>query len=124
MSLRATKSSWKIRNPPCKREPLGYEHVFNEADAERLQHGLIPQGMEDKWFAYFEDGWLHLHRSWTGSLIYWIKLSSCPGGMHVTESWVNRDPDQYQEDDNAVDRSRLNVVLQRLLLGQAVDSQS
>ena len=84
MSLRATKSSWKIRKPPCKREPLGYEHVFNETDAERLQHGLIPQGMEDKWFAYFEDGWLHLHRSWTGSLIYWIKLSSCPGGMHVT----------------------------------------
>ena len=40
MSLRATKSSWKIRKPVCKREPLGYEHVFNETDTERLQHGL------------------------------------------------------------------------------------
>ena len=38
--LASNKIKLKIRNPPCKREPLGYEHVFNETDAERLQHGL------------------------------------------------------------------------------------
>lgn len=66
MTERATKSSWKILDAPRQCEPLEYEYVFDDADADRLQLGLIPQEMEDKWFVYFENGWLYLHRSWTG----------------------------------------------------------
>ena len=66
MSKRATRDSWETSEPPEAREPLGYERVFSDAEGERLRQGLIPQEMEDKWFVYFEDGWLHLHRCWTG----------------------------------------------------------
>ena len=70
MTKPATKSSWKTLDAPVKRQPLGYEQLFTNVDAERLQEGLVPQVMEDKWFVYFENDWLYLHRSWTGSLVY------------------------------------------------------
>lgn len=116
----ATKASWKTLEPPKTRAPLGYEHVFDDADAERLREGLIPQAMEDKWFAYFENGWLYLHRSWTGALIYWLKLDGCPAGVRVVESWVSREVEQYQETDISYDRQLLDFLLRALILGHAV----
>ena len=121
MTERATKSSWKTLDAPQQCEPLGYEYVFADADADRLQLGLIPQEMEDKWFVYFENGWLYLHRSWTGSLIYWLRLDGCPAGVRVVESWVNRNSDQYRETDAEYDRKMLDFLLRRLLLGHDID---
>src|SRR5262245_51086309 len=108
MSNPATKSSWETLEPPQLREPLGYERVFDDADADRLREGLLPEAMEDKWFIYFESGWLYLHRSWTGSLIYWLKHDGSPTGVRVAESWVNRDPEQYRETDLSYDRQLLD----------------
>ena len=100
---------------------MGYEGVFTEADANRLKSGHIPQAQEDKWFVYFEKGWLYLHRSWTGSLVYWLRLDGCPDGVRVIESWVNRDAEQYSETDVAYDRLMLDFLLRGILLGQEVD---
>jgi hypothetical protein len=77
--------------------------------------------MEDKWFIYCEDGWLYLHRSWTGSLIYWIKLDGSSSGVRVVDSWVNRDPEEYKETDIEYDRQMLNFLIRRILLGEEVD---
>jgi ADP-ribosylglycohydrolase len=118
MTDRAKKSNWKTRDAPEKRESLGYDSVFTDADAKRLRLGLIPQAMEDKWFVYFENGWLFLHRSWTGSLIYWLRLEEGPGEVRVVESWVNRDAEQYRETDIVYDRLLLDFLLRRMLLGQ------
>ncbi len=111
MPAPAMKASWKTLEPPKTRAPLGYEHVFDDADADRLREGHIPQAMEDKWFAYFENGWLYLHRSWTGVLIYWLKLDDCPAGVRVVESWVSREPEQYRETDISYDRLLLDFLL-------------
>jgi hypothetical protein len=120
MSKPATKDSWETLEPPKARAPLGYEYAFNDVDAERLRDGLIPQEMEDKWFAYFENGWLYLHRSWTGELIYWLRLEGCPTGMCVVESWVNRDAEQYRETDISYDRALLDFLLRGLILGHRI----
>ena len=72
--------------------------------------------MEERWFVYFENGWLHLHRSWTGSLIYCLRLDDCPAGVRVIDSWVNRDSRQYRETDLAYDRLMLDSLLQRVIL--------
>jgi hypothetical protein len=116
----ATKASWKTLEPPKLRAPLGYEYVFNDADAERLREGLIPEAMEDKWFVYFESGWVYLHRSWTGALIYWLKLDGCPAGARVVESWVSREPEQYRETDISYDRLVLDFLLRGLILRHEV----
>ncbi|MEO1134004.1 MAG: hypothetical protein AAFX40_15035 [Cyanobacteria bacterium J06639_1] len=116
----AQKSSWQTLAPPELREPLGYEHTFTSADAARLKLGLIPQAMEDKWFVYFEDGWLYLHRSWTGALIYWLRVEDCPAGIRVVESWVSRGSKHYRETDTAYDSLMLDFLLRRMMLGQDV----
>jgi len=100
---------------------MDYEAAFTDAEAERLRQGLKPCEMEDKWFIYFQDGWLYLHRSWTGAQIYWLKLDGSQAGVRVTESWVNRDPEQYRETDAAYDRLLLDFLIRRLLLGQDVE---
>lgn len=117
----ATKDSWKTLPPPQQREALDYDAVFTDAEADQLRVGLIPGGMDDRWFIYFADGWLHIHRSWTGFLIYWLKLEGCPAGVRVTEAWVSRDPEQYEETDSSRDRRILDFLIRHLLLGQEVE---
>jgi hypothetical protein len=111
----ATSSSWQHLPLPDEREPFGFDAFFTDAEAEHLMLGLIPQEMEDKWFAYFEDGWLRFHRSWTGYCIYALRLDGSPSGVRVLESWANRNPQQYTGTDVAEDRARVRSLIDRLL---------
>jgi len=119
---RATQSSWRTSPPPSARESLAFEAVFTDSEAELMMLGAIPADMDDKWFVYFHDGWLHFHRSWTGFHIYALRLDGSPGGVRVTDSWVNRDPDQYSSTDTAYDRQLLRFLIDRLLLGKDVNA--
>lgn len=115
---RVTKDSWKTLPAPEQREAIPYDVVFTDVEGDLLVRGLRPRAMEDKWFIYFEDDWLCLHRSWTGSLIFWLKLDGCPAGVRVTKAWVNRDPEQYRETDSSYDGMMLDFLIRRLLLHQ------
>ena len=99
MAKPASKSDWKTLEPPTRRESLNYEQTFDAAEASRLREGLVPEAMEDKWFVYYQEGWLYLHRSWTGSLVYWLRLDESAGAARVVESFVSRDASQYKETD-------------------------
>ncbi len=88
--MRAIGASWKHLLQPIERESLGFEAWFTDAEAKQLMHGFVSKQMEDKWFIYFEDGWLRFHRSWTGAYIYALRLDGSPAGVRVAESWVNR----------------------------------
>jgi hypothetical protein len=85
-------------------------------EAEQLMLGLVPQGMEDKWFIYHADGVLRFHRSWTGAFIYALRLDGSPAGVRVTDSWVNRDPEQYRETDTEYDRRLVGFLIDAFLL--------
>jgi hypothetical protein len=118
---RASRTSWKNLPPPQQRESLGFEAVFDDAGTELLVLGLVPKEMEDKWFIYFEgpayrQGWLFLHRSWTGACIYGVQLERSPGGARVVDSWVSRDPTQYKGTDLDYDRKLLRFLIDALLL--------
>ena len=113
----ATKDSWNTLPAPERREPLGYDAVFTDAEFDVIRRGLEPQAMEDRWFVYFADGWLHLYRSWSGFLIYWLRLEECPAGVRVTEAWVNRDPEQYEGESLEHERATLDWIIRHLLLG-------
>jgi len=116
---RATSASWKHLPAPIKTEPLGFEASFTPDEAERLMGGLVPEDMEDKWFVYFADGWLRFHRSWTGALIYCLRLENIEGGVRVTNSWVNREPSQYTEADTPYDRRLVRFLIDAFLLGKS-----
>ena len=91
------KSDWKTKPLPLKREKLGYEKFFSDADAEKLLNGYKPRDMDDKWFVYSEDGWIYFVRSWTGNHIFGLKLHfTAVGGAKVIESWFNSNPQDFR----------------------------
>ena len=123
---RATHTSWKTLPTPAQREPLEFAADFSNAETELLVMGLIPKGMEDKWFVYFErpasrgpadpHGWLLFHRSWTGACIYGLQLEGSLTGARVVDSWVSRDPAQYKGTDVDYDRKLLRFLIDAFLL--------
>jgi hypothetical protein len=119
-SKTATRASWKTKPAPSERAALPYARTFSRAEYDRLQRGLVPDQMEDKWFIFFEDSWLFFHRSWTGTCIYAVKLREEGDGFAAAEAWVNRVPEEYRETDDAYDAKVLAFLVDRLLLGLSV----
>jgi O-acetyl-ADP-ribose deacetylase len=117
---RAMRARWKTQPMPAKRAAIPLQRRFDPEEHARLALGLIPQQMEDKWFIYLEDDWIHFHRSWTGKTIYQVRLRPAGEGSVVEEAWVNRDLDEYKGTDDAKDAAMLSFLIERLLLGRHV----
>jgi len=112
----ATKTTWKnepINNP--KRIEISLR--FTDKQYNRIIKGLIPQQMEDKWFIYFEDGWLYFHRSWTGIGIYKAQIVKKLDDYVISEFWVERNPDMYGNTDEQEDIEIFTFLIARGLLG-------
>lgn len=118
MSDPATFKRWP---PPKEREKLEITALFSDAEADRMKQGFVPRDMDDRWFVYFEDGWLNFHRSWTGAHIYALKLDGCPVGVRVVDGWVSRDAD-YRSPGIEHDREFV-VRLAKRLFGESADNR-
>jgi hypothetical protein len=119
----ATFASWQHKPLPGTRAPILYERRFTAEEHARVILGLVPVQLEDKWFIYFEDGLLRLHRSATGACIYGVHLSAGGDGGDgsvVTEAWVSRATGEYTRTDDAYDARLLSFLVERLLLGRKV----
>jgi len=116
--MKATGSDWKHLEAPAERENLGFEAAFSADETERILRGLLPDSMDDKWFIYFEDGWLRFHRSWTGAFIYALRLEVLSSGSRVVESWANRNPEQHRGQNAEYDRKLLRFLIDAFLLGK------
>ena len=81
--------------------------LFSDAAGAAMRARTIPAEMEDKWFIYFADGWLNLHRSWTGAHIFALRLDGSLAGVRVVDGWVSRDDTQYRWTSLDDDRERL-----------------
>jgi hypothetical protein len=114
----ATAASWQHKPLPDQRAPLPYERRFTAGEHARVVRGLIPGQTDDKWFIYFEDGLLRLHRSATGVCIYGVQLSVEDEGSVVTGAWVSRATGEYTRTDDAYDVRLLSFLVDRLLLGK------
>ena len=116
----AKPDSWKTLPLPTTRADLGFSASYTPAEFERIQQGLIPQQMEDKWFIYYNNLWLYFHRSWTGASIYGVRFLATDSGASVVDSWVSRDPAQYKESALDYDRALLGFLIDAFLLGKNV----
>ena len=114
--MRADSDSWKHLPVPSQLEPLGLDTHFTAEEFARLEEGLIPVQMEDKWFVYYADAWLRFHRTWTGAYIYGIRLEVSANGARIIDSWVNRDTSQYKLADLAYDRTLVRFLIDAFLL--------
>jgi hypothetical protein len=112
----ARRDSWKISALPEKRVVLDFAAHYSQEEFQRLQRGLIPEAMEDKWFIFHEQPWLYFHRSWTGYAIYGLRLERSASGFDAAEAWASRDAAQYTESDTGYDAAMLKFLIDALLL--------
>ncbi|MGV3611487.1 MAG: ADP-ribosylglycohydrolase family protein [Fluviicola sp.] len=95
----ATKDTWKVL-PMSIPEKFDIDIEFNEIEFEKIKVGLIPDSMDDKWFVYFEDGWLYLHRSWTGHLIFKANIQAVSNGNYVIKAfYAEQDKERWKVDN-------------------------
>ncbi len=69
----AVRGDWKTTPLPAARAALAFARTYSFAEFAGIQAGLVPEEMEDKWFVFFEDPWLYLHRSWTGFCVFQVR---------------------------------------------------
>ncbi|MBS1605479.1 MAG: ADP-ribosylglycohydrolase family protein [Bacteroidetes bacterium] len=117
----AKASDWKTEKLPGKVGILDFQKVYSSEEFDRIKLGLIPKEMEDKWFIYYDNHSLHIHRSWTGYHIYQITLQSQKDNTYkVIQTLVNRNKDQYNQQNDEYDVLLIDYLIDRLLLGKNV----
>lgn len=73
MSSTAKPTDWKTEPMPNETGSLHFPRIFSSGEFERVKMGLIPREMEDKWFIYYDNHTLNIHRSWAGFHIYFLQ---------------------------------------------------
>jgi hypothetical protein len=118
----AVRASWQTLPLPEARVDLGFAASYSNEDFARIRRGIIPHEMEDKWFIFFGEPWLYLHRSWTGACIYAVRFQGTDdgGGVTAVESWVSHDTKHYSETATDYDRALATFLIERMLLGRPV----
>jgi len=115
MSLFAQPTDWKTEPMPDETDSLDFHRIFSSSEFELLRVGLIPQVMEDKWFVYYNNHTLNIHRSWTGFHIYKITLQPLEDNTYaVTQAIVNKNSEQ----NNGFDLPMLISLIDGVLLGK------
>ena len=109
--MSATRADWKNTPMPAAHKPLTLARSFSREEFNRIREGHIPQRMEDKWFVFFEDPWLHCHRSWTGECIWQVCFEQTGEGVRVTHILSNRDTTKYRVPDDATDAQWISHLL-------------
>jgi len=103
---------------PTRQTTIPIGRRFSADDMSRIRDGLVPEQMEDKWFIYWQDASLYLHRSWTGFCVYVARFQEQDGEWTLVEVDVNRDPDQYSQTSDEADAEMIQFLIDSLLLGR------
>lgn len=106
---------------PRERTEITLDLRYGDAAMAGVRKGLLPTVMEEKWFAWFEEPILHLHRSWTGACIYQIRFAPDGDGWRAVSAMVNRDQEQYTETNDDADRRIIAELIAELMVN-AVES--
>ena len=105
-----------VRPMPESRKRLPVEREFSPEEYEQISLGIIPHGMDDRWFIFLEEDWLYFHTSGTGLCIYQCRLEKRGDRYLLAEAWVNRDSDQYGRIDDDYDATLLRRLIDDYLL--------
>ena len=115
MTQFATKDSWNITSMDSPKQ-IACFLLFDKYEFERIQWGYIPVQMEEKWFAYFDNNWLHFHRSWTGYEIFKAEIVAVNEAYVINSFWAERNSEKYGNTNEEVDIQTFCFLIARLLL--------
>jgi O-acetyl-ADP-ribose deacetylase (regulator of RNase III) len=111
----ARRADRPIQPLPAARAALAVERRYSFVELEWLKRGDLPRQMEDRWFVFYEEPWLYVHRSWTGACIYEVRFEPDGDGARIAEVLANRDPEQYRETDDSLDARSALLLLDGLV---------
>ena len=114
----AKQSDWNTQPMPNRTRRLRINVKFTPSEMQAIQKGIVPREMEDKWFIFYEDGVLHMHRSWTGLCLYRIQFDKTADGCVATQVTINDDPDEYQAENDERELDSVRALINILLLGR------
>ena len=109
--MSAKRGDWKTTPLPTQRQSIAVARHYSADEFARLRDGVMPREMEDKWFVFYEEPWLYLHRSWTGYCVYQVRFTPIADGVQCVESLANRDAHQYRGTDDTRDALLLGILL-------------
>lgn len=113
----ACEEDWPDLRPlPERRAEIAIDLRYGDDAMCRIRKGFLPVDQDEKWFIWFGDDVLHLHRSWTGICIYEVRFVQDAAGWKATAALVNRDPEQYGATDDDEDRRTLIEMIDLHLL--------
>jgi hypothetical protein len=115
----ASRSDWLNKPMSDKRTRIAVDLHYGPGEMALIRSGFIPDVMEDKWFIFFENQMLHMHRSWTGYEILRAHFLWLGDEYVVREIVACRDPELYKQADDAYDVSQFQFLIDLLLLGDA-----
>lgn len=117
----AKKSDWNISEAPVTIVDLPVpDSRFTEGEFSRIKVGFVPTAMEDKWFIYFDNDILSIHRSWTGILMYQVKFQHAESVAAIRDIKLNTSV--YKKEGHVVDLNyeskMVDFLMRAILLGQ------
>ena len=115
MNKTISRDNWRIVDMPVESETTLLNIKLAAAEYQALVIGFLPKDMDDRWFMYANDGWLNLHRSWTGHCIFRLKIEKTDDGCILSELQVNRDYNQYKSTNIEADKNEAESVLRYLI---------
>ena len=104
------KEDWNILEMPKSHVCYDMDCCYTQYNIEILKEGHRPRAMEDHWFAYYEDGKLYIHRSWSGYCLFIVEIDTDSSIMHIT---ANRDASQYKFNyygDKSLEKEKETIV--------------
>lgn len=113
----AMRGAWKSRPLPALRRSQPLDLSFTPAEMGRLWRGWVPGAMEEKWFARFEDGVLHLFRSWTGLAVFRVHFEPAATGWKAVRLEASAHPGHHPNTDPRQDLEQAVALLQQLVNG-------
>ena len=117
--VKATKDSWEIIEMPKNKVVLPINKKYSKDEYNKIKQGFIPKVMEDRWFVYFEDNKLYMHRSWTGNCIYELNFSKEKVGYKITKGYLNGNiADQIEDIVLKEEVNKALLLIDRILLDE------
>ena len=113
----AVSSSWK-REPFNHGTSITLKLEIYKGQIKRISKGFVPVEMEDKWFMYFEEPYLYLHRSWTGQPVFKLEFKENTNGYYVNNALLSSD--LAKENELEYQGQLALFLVSNILLGKSI----
>ena len=112
----ASRTLWETKEIDLPKS-ISLKILFTPRQFNLIKQGLIPHQMEDKWFIFYENGFLYMHRSWTGFGMYKAEIIKKDGYYAIDEIIAERNKEKNSNEDDEVDRDIFVNLIAGGLLG-------